>query len=74
MANERYAAFDGKEALDVLQPADTGAVVVAHAQRRSPFFFVERLGDRVITAVLWAVSLLWRYGFAGVAVGLKAAR
>ena len=74
MANERYAAFDGKEALDVLQPADTGAVVVAHAQRRSPFFFVERLGDRVITAVLWAASLLWRYGFAGVAVGLKAAR
>ena len=74
MANERYAAFDGKEALDVLQPADTGAVVVAHAQRRSPFFFVERLGDRVVSAVLWAASLVWRYGFAGAVVCLKAVR
>ena len=74
MANERYAAYDGREAEQVLQPAKTGAVVVAPRRQRSPFFWVERLGDRVITAVLWALSLLWRYGFAGTVVGVKAVR
>ncbi len=74
MANERYAAFDGGEALNVLQPKDSGAVVVPHARRRSPFFFAEWLGDRVVTAALWAASLIWRYGFAGAVVAFKAAR
>ena len=30
MANERYAAFDGREADRVLQPAETGAVVAQY--------------------------------------------
>lgn len=74
MANERYAAYDGRDAAKVLQPTDNGAVVVTHAQRRSLISLTEQMGDRVVTAVLWAASFLWRYGFAGAVVGVKGTR
>ncbi len=75
MANERYAAFDGREAERVLLPEDTGAVVVANRRQRwFPFFWVARLGDLVVTRTALALSLLWRYGFAGAVVAVKGAR
>lgn len=75
MANERYAAYDGREAASVLQPAETGAVVVsARRQRWFPFFWLARLGDLVITRTSQTLSLLWRYLFAGAVVALKGTR
>ena len=73
MANERYAAFDGREAAAIVLPDEHSAVVVAK-QRRSPFFWVEQLGDQIISHVLRFLSLLFRYLFAAAVVCFKGAR
>ena len=75
MANERYAAFDGREAAQVLLPAENSALVASQRQQRwFPFFFVEQLGDFVVSRVSAAVLWLLRYLFASAVVFQKAVR
>ncbi len=75
MANERYAAFDGREALKIVSPAETGALIASQRrQRLFPFFFVELLGNLVVSRVCGAADVLWRYLFAGAVVFCKAVR
>ena len=74
MADERYAAFDGMDTSAVLQPTENSAVVASGRQQELPLFFVERLGDLVISRVVGAVTLCWRYLFASAVVFCKAVR
>ena len=75
MADERYAAFNGEEALDAVQPVEQGAVILTQRrQRLFPFFWVEQLGDLAVSRTAAAFSFLRRYLFAGLVVGFKGAR
>ena len=75
MANERYAAFDGREALKIVSPAENGALIVSqHKQKLFPFYFVGMLGNLVVSRVHSAVVFLWRYLFASAIVFCKAVR
>ena len=75
MADERYAAFDGREALKIVSPAENGALIVSqHKQKLFPFYFVGMLGNLVVSRVQSAVVFLWRYLFASAIVFCKAVR
>lgn len=75
MADERYAAFDGREALKIVSPAENGALVSSQRrQRLFPFYFVGLLGDLVVSRVSDAAAVLWRYLFASAIVFCKAVR
>lgn len=75
MANERYAAYDGQDARNVVVPTEQSAVVQARRrQRLFPFFWVEKLGDLAVSRVAAVLSFLRRYLFAGSIVCYKGAR
>ena len=75
MADERYAGFDGREALKIVAPAENGALIMSqHKQKLFPFFFVGMLGNLVVSRVSGAADVLWRYLFASAIVFCKAVR
>ena len=75
MANERYAAYDGKDADKVLLPVEQNTVVrVQRRQQLFPFFWVEKLGDIAVSRIAAALLFLRCYLFAGAVVCYKGAR